>query len=83
MGVELGLSHYRKYLKEGEGFREECAEGVILDKEGVTGCWKNFIIRLHDFLLLLNIIRVIKSRRLRWAVYAVSMGRREMHAMFS
>jgi hypothetical protein len=31
MGVELGLSQYRKYLKGGEGFREECAEEDILD----------------------------------------------------
>jgi hypothetical protein len=48
----------------------------------VTGEW-----RLHDEMLyalysLPNIIRVIKSRRLRWAGHVACMGRGEVHTGF-
>jgi hypothetical protein len=41
----------------------------------VTGNWR----KLHNLYSSPNIIRMIKSRRMRWAGYAARMGRREMH----
>jgi hypothetical protein len=48
-----------------------------------TGEWR----RLHneelnDLYSLPNIIRVIKSRGMRWAGHVVRMGRREVHTGF-
>jgi hypothetical protein len=34
------------------------------------------------FLPVLNCIRIIKSRRMRWAGYVAQMGRRRMHIGF-
>jgi hypothetical protein len=48
-------------------------------RDEVTGEWR----RLHDKELCAlyspNIIRVIKSRRLRWAGHVARMGRGEVH----
>jgi hypothetical protein len=71
--------------------REECRLRVSENKElrrifgpkrdEVTGEWR----RLHNKELYalyssLNIIRVMKSRRLRWAGHVARMGRGEVHA---
>jgi hypothetical protein len=71
-------------------FREVCRLRVFENKvlrrifgpkrEEVTGEWR----RLHKKELYAlysspNIIRVIKSRRLRWAGHAARMGREEVH----
>ena len=52
-------------------------------KDEVTEEWR----RLHNKGLYVlysspNIIRVVKSRRLRWAAYVASMGRVVMHTGF-
>jgi hypothetical protein len=52
-------------------------------RDEATGDWR----RLHkeelnDLYSSTNIIRVIKSRRLRWAGHVARMGRREVHTGF-
>jgi hypothetical protein len=52
-------------------------------RDEATGDWR----RLHneernDLYSSPSIIRVIKSRRLRWAGHVARMGRREVHAGF-
>jgi hypothetical protein len=47
-------------------------------KDEVTGEWrKRYNKKLNDLYSSPNIVRVIKSRRMRWAVYVARMGRRE------
>jgi hypothetical protein len=53
------------------------------NKDEVTGEWR----RLHneklsDLYSSPNIIRVIKSRRMRWAGHLTRMGKREVHTGF-
>jgi hypothetical protein len=44
-------------------------------KDGVTGGWRKLHNEeLHDFYSSPNINRIIKSRRMRWAVHAAQMG---------
>jgi hypothetical protein len=52
-------------------------------KEDLTREWR----RLHNEELFAlysstNVIRVIKSRRIKWAVYVLRMGEREVHTGF-
>ena len=52
-------------------------------KDGITGGWK----RMHngelpDFYCSPRAIRVIKSRRMRWAGLVARTGRRKMRASF-
>jgi hypothetical protein len=45
----------------------------------VTGCWRKLCNEdLHNLYTLPNIIRMIKSRRVRWSGHVVRMGRRRM-----
>jgi hypothetical protein len=49
----------------------------VPNRDEVTGEWRRLHNEeLHDLCLLSNIIRVIKSRRMRWAGYVVRMGER-------
>jgi len=49
----------------------------------VTGEWRKLHNEeLNDLYFSLNIIRVIKWRRMRWAVHVESMGRAEVHTGF-
>jgi hypothetical protein len=46
-------------------------------RNDITGDWKKLHIEdLHDLYSSPNIIRVIKSRRVRWAVHVARMGER-------
>jgi hypothetical protein len=46
----------------------------------VTGGWRKLHNEeLHNMYSSPSIIRMIKSRRMRWAVHVVRMWRREMH----
>jgi hypothetical protein len=52
-------------------------------RDEIRGAWR----KLHNEVLRNlytspNIIRMIKSRRMRWAGNVASMGRREMHIWF-
>jgi hypothetical protein len=40
---------------------------------------KSHVEELHNLYTSPNIIGMIKSRRVRWAGYVASMGRRELH----
>jgi hypothetical protein len=42
----------------------------------VTGGWRNLHEELHNFYSLKNIIRMIKSRRMRWERHAGRMGKK-------
>jgi hypothetical protein len=48
-------------------------------RDGVTGDWRKLHNEeLHDLYTSTNIVRVIKSRRMRWAGHVARMGRREV-----
>jgi hypothetical protein len=65
-------------------FENRVLRRIFGPKRGeATGAWR----RLHneelsDLDSSLNIIRVIKSRRMRWAGHVVRMGKREVHTGF-
>jgi hypothetical protein len=64
-------------------FKNRVLRGIFgPKKDEVTGEWR----RLHNEELNLysspNIIRVIKSRRMRWAGHVARMGRGEVHTGF-
>jgi hypothetical protein len=44
-------------------------------RDEMTGGWRT----LHNLYSSPSIIRMIKSRRMRWAEHVVRVGRREMH----
>jgi hypothetical protein len=49
-------------------------------RDKVTGCWRKLHNEeLHNLCSSPTIIRMIKSRRLRWAGHVARMGRGEMH----
>jgi hypothetical protein len=49
-------------------------------RDEVTGDWRKLHEgELHNFYSSLNIIRMIKSRRMRWAGNVARMGKRGMH----
>jgi hypothetical protein len=51
-----------------------------LKRDEVTGGWRKLHNEeLHNLYSLPNIIRMIKSRRMRWARHVARMGRRGMH----
>jgi hypothetical protein len=47
-------------------------------RDGVTGGWRKlYNEELHNLYSSPNIIRIIKSRRMRWVGHVARMGRRE------
>jgi hypothetical protein len=48
----------------------------------VTGEWRKLHEELHDLYSPLRIVRVIKSRIMRWAGHVARMGRREVSKEF-
>jgi hypothetical protein len=51
-----------------------------LKRDGVTGEWRKLHNEeLHNLYSSPNIMRMIKSRRMRWAGHVARMGRRGMH----
>jgi hypothetical protein len=52
-------------------------------RDGVTGGWRKLHNEeLHNFYSSPSILRIIKSRRMRWAAHVARMGRREMHVSY-
>jgi hypothetical protein len=61
-----------------EGVREQGAEENMWSKE--TGDWRKLDNEeLHNLYSSPDIIRMMKSRRMRWAEHVARMGRRGMH----
>jgi hypothetical protein len=51
-----------------------------LKRDGVTGGWRKLHNEeLHNLYSSLSIIRMIKTRRMRWAGHISRMGERRMH----
>jgi hypothetical protein len=76
MGVNLGLLKLRQEHKL-RVFVNRVLRifGLMADK--VTGSWKKLHNEeLHNLCSSLNIIRMIKPRRMRWAGHAVRMGKK-------
>jgi hypothetical protein len=45
------------------------------NRDDVTGCWRKLPIEeLHNLYSLTNVIRIIKSKRMRWAGHVARMG---------
>jgi hypothetical protein len=72
--VKLGPSHYKKNRsKVFENFELRIVFGPKTDE--VTGGWKGLHNeKLHKLYSSPNIIRMIKSRRMRWAGRVARMG---------
>jgi hypothetical protein len=49
-----------------------------LKRDEVTGKWRKLLDGLNDLYSSPIIVRVIKSRRIRWSVHVARMGRREV-----
>jgi hypothetical protein len=65
-------------------FENRLLRGIFRPKKDeVTGGWRKLHNEdLHKFYSLLSKIRMLKSRRMRWAEYIAHMGRRGMHVGF-
>ena len=65
-------------------FENRALRRIFEPKGGeVTGEWRQLHNeKLNDLYTLLNIIRVVKSIRMRWAVRVAHLGRRELHTGF-
>jgi hypothetical protein len=52
-------------------------------RDEVTGGWRKLHnVELHNLYSSPSIIRMIKSRRMRWAEHVARMGRRGMHIRY-
>ena len=59
-------------------FEKRLLRRIGPEREEVTGEWRKLHKEeLNDLYWLLNIVRVIKSRRLRWAEHVARRGRGE------
>jgi hypothetical protein len=59
------------------------ADGSIGSLTCMTGGWRKLHNEeLHNLYSSPNIVRMIKSRRMRWAGHVTRMGRRGMHIRF-
>jgi hypothetical protein len=77
MGVKLGLLTLRKEQ------RPRVFENIWTEKDEVTGGWRKLHNEeLHSLYSSPSIIRMIKSRRTRWARNMARMGRREIYIGF-
>jgi hypothetical protein len=55
----------------------------VPERDETKGRWRNLHNEeLHSFYSFTNIIRMIKSRRMRWVEHVARTGRRGMHAWF-
>jgi hypothetical protein len=61
-------------------FENRVLRGIFGPKrDEVTGEWRKLHNEeLNDLCSLPNIVRVVKSRRMRWALHIARMGRREL-----
>jgi hypothetical protein len=71
VGVELGLSHERNRPRV---FQKRILRRVFGAKNEVTGGWRKFQNEIHNLYSSPNVIRVMKSMRLRWVGHVARMG---------
>jgi hypothetical protein len=62
-------------------FENRVLRGIFVpERDEVTGGWRKLHNEeLHNFYSYPSIIRMIKSRRIRWTGHVARMGRRGMH----
>jgi len=77
MGVKLGLSHHWKDTLRVFVFENRVLRRIFKPKrEEVAGGWGRLHNEeLHNLFALPSIIRMIKSRRMRWSVLVACMER--------
>jgi hypothetical protein len=79
MGVKLGLREEQRLRV----FENRVLRRIFGPKgDEATGEWRRLHYEeLNDLYSSTNIIRVIKSRRMRWEGHVARMGKREVHAV--
>jgi hypothetical protein len=75
MGVKFGRSQI------GKDIHSLSIGGVGLNRVEVTGDLRKLHYEEHHILCSPDIIRLAKSRRVRWVVHVVRMGRRKLQAL--
>jgi hypothetical protein len=64
-------------------FENRVLRGIFGPKrDEVIGGWRKLHEELHNLYCSPSIIRMIKSRRMRWAGYVARIGRNRMHIGF-
>jgi hypothetical protein len=73
------------YVRQGDTYRIDCRyitnvkQVILLNLNADNKCRRRYNEELHKLYSSPNIIRMIKSRRMRWAGYVAWMGRTGMH----
>ena len=73
MVVKHGLFHLRRNA-EVRVFESTTLKQIFWPKKDESGKRRNFREEFHSLYRSPNIVRVVKSRRLRWAEHVVKMG---------
>jgi hypothetical protein len=77
--IKYYLHHNDMKNKDRGCLRTELRKICRSESEEITAGWRKQTEKLHNFCCLPNIIRVIKSMRVRWAVYVGLKGVWQVH----
>jgi hypothetical protein len=82
MGVKLGLRHLREERRL-RVFKNRVFRIFGPKRDEVTGDWRiHHLEELHNLYSSPSIIRMTKSRRMRWVKHVARMGRKGMHIRY-